>query len=115
LKSEQAVARIKELRTSESQRLSAAATDALKAIGALSSLDAARAKLETSRLTADELDALAEARDKTIVPKLIAELQAKQKTDQSYANQVVRALGDIGDPHSPRRFAGRRIDRTVAR
>jgi len=97
LKSEKAVARIKELQAAEDQRISAVATDALKAIGALSSLEAARVKIGKARLLADEFAALAEAKDKTVVPKLIAELQAKQKTDPSYTNQIVKTLGDIGD------------------
>jgi len=97
LKCQKAVPRIKELQASEDQRISVAATDALKAIGTLSSLEAARVKLGTARLATDELDALAEAKDKTVVPKLIAELQSKHKADQSYANQLVKVLGDIGD------------------
>ena len=104
LKSQEAVPRIRELQASEDQRISAAATDALKAIGALSSLEAARAKLGTGRLSTDELDALAEAKDKTVVPKLIAEMQSNQKADLSFSDRLAKARGDARDSSADRRL-----------
>ncbi|MBC8869645.1 MAG: HEAT repeat domain-containing protein [Planctomycetes bacterium] len=97
LKAEKAVESIRELQSADDTRVASTAIDALKAIGAVTNLDAARAKLGMVRLVTDELDALAEARDKAVVPKLIAEMQSNQKTSRSYTDQLVKVLGDIGD------------------
>jgi len=97
LDAEKAVGTIRELQSAEDTRVASTAIDALKAIGAVTNLEAARAKLGMARLATDELGALAEARDKTVVPKLITEMQSNQKTNRSYTDQLVKVLGDIGD------------------
>ena len=96
LKSEEAVARLKQLQAGDSHPLAAAAIDALKATGTLSELEAARAKLGVSRLSSSEFNVLAQAKDKLAVPELITTMQSVD--DSNYARQIATVLGEIGDP-----------------
>ncbi len=101
LQAEKAADRIRELQSAEDPRLAVVALDALKAMGALTEREAARAKLGITRLSQDELDVLARAKDKTIVPNLITVLLSTQEEEQfRYANQLARVLGEIGHPQA---------------
>lgn len=101
LRAEKAADRIRELQSAEDSRLAAVAIDALKAMAALTEHEAARAKLGIAHLSQDELDVLARAKDRTVVPKLITVLQSTQKEQQfRYANQLAEVLGKIGDPQA---------------
>ncbi|MBC8869644.1 MAG: HEAT repeat domain-containing protein [Planctomycetes bacterium] len=100
LKAEKAVESIRKLQSAEETHFAAAAIDALKAIGSLTTLEAARAKLGIVRLFADELVALAEAKDKADVPKIISVMQSVRKQERYYSDQLVKVLADIGDPQA---------------
>ncbi|MFH1923811.1 MAG: HEAT repeat domain-containing protein [Planctomycetota bacterium] len=96
LKSEDAVPRLRELQIGDNRPLAAAAIDSLKAIGVLSEVEAALSKLDVVRLSPNEFEILAKAKDQRAVPKLVGAMQFNG--DSHYVSQIAKALGEIGDP-----------------
>ena len=98
LKADKAVEPLQRLFRDGEDRTAAAAIDALRALGQLSDLQAARSKLGRVQLPSNELELLAREKDKEAVPALIRLTQSSESS--YYTNQLVRVLGDIGDPRA---------------
>ncbi|HUG71610.1 MAG TPA: HEAT repeat domain-containing protein, partial [Pirellulaceae bacterium] len=95
LKLEEAVLRLQNLQTGDRLPVATAAIDALRAIGNLTAVEAARTKLSMGNISAAELNVLSQAKDKEAVPLLL--LAMKSATDANYVRQVATVLGNIGD------------------
>ena len=98
LKADKAVEPLQRLFRDGEDRTAAAAIDALRALGQLSDLQAARSKLGRMQLPSNELELLAREKDKEAVPALIRLTWSSESS--YYTNQLVRVLGDIGDPRA---------------
>jgi HEAT repeat protein len=97
LHAKDAVPKLKELQKDPNQQLKITAIDALKAIGELSPVDAALAKLDGGFLQDGDFAELGKAREKRAVEPLIARLA---QTDNYQVGLIGRTLGDIGDPRA---------------
>lgn len=92
-----AVPRLRELQRESNPTLKMYAIDALKAIGELSSLEAALAKLDGGYLADSEFTELGQSKEQRAVEPLIALL----KTTADYRRgSIIRTLGEIGDPRA---------------
>lgn len=97
LKAKDAAPRLQQLQAAEELALQVAAIDALKAIGVLSELEAALAKLDGGRLSTTEFEILAKADDSRVVPGLLEGMKFRG-SDSYYIDQMARVLGGKGDP-----------------
>jgi HEAT repeat protein len=97
LHAKDAVPKLKELQKDPNQQLKTTVIDALKAIGELSPVDAALAKLDGGFLQDGDFAELGKARDKRAVEPLIARLA---QTDNYQIGLIGRTLGEIGDPRA---------------
>jgi HEAT repeat protein len=97
LHAKDAVPKLKELQKDPNQQLKTTVIDALKAIGELSPVDAALAKLDGGFLQDADYAELGKAREKRAVEPLIARLA---QTDNYQVGLIGRTLGEIGDPRA---------------
>ncbi len=104
LKSKRAIPHLQALETRFENRLAGAVADALLQLGVLTPVEAAIRKLGVARLSSHELRALAEAKERRAVQKLIEIVETEKITDSdipwysdSEKQVVVEVLGDIGD------------------
>ena len=114
LKAQEAIKPLEALRKRDDGRYEARAVDALRSIGALSDVEAALAKIGKTALQANELKALADAKEKRAVAKIIETLPRSGSRPggvspdpfgapaaygrQSGTNELIWLLGEIGDP-----------------
>ncbi|MBI3861576.1 MAG: HEAT repeat domain-containing protein [Planctomycetia bacterium] len=94
LQDRNAVSKLELLRKDADPQLKTAAIDALKAIGELTPVAAALAKLDGGFLQDADYAELGKAKEKTAVPALIARLSGNDNYQVGFAG---RTLGEIGD------------------